>query len=230
MGFATYTNGELKTENGQFVRDDLGTRTKKAIGKWWGGELADGVTVEEIKDPDTGKKKKVYRDANGKEIDEAAAYKSVGVSGAIGQGLTAFGKGAKDWFDQQTMANAGKHFADGFLKGVGDLSGAVGLDKMMKGMTDIFSGGLTFKGGVWGEKPKPEGDKLQESLAARQEDLAKLQHSEVMETNKEIAKALKDLSRATTENASKLGTLSTGFTKLSEEIKNSNKRGSGSGN
>lgn len=155
--------------------------------------LRAGYTTEEITDPSdpSGKKtKRVYYDKDGKQVSRAEALDpKTFVGGAIN--LWEHGKqGVKDWFDSQTMANAGKHLADGFLKGVANLGSAAGLDKMMKGMTDIFSGGLTFKGGVFDDKgKKPEGDKLAEANHAAAQTAADQRLKKQLDSNDSLLKA-----------------------------------------
>ena len=103
------------------------------------------------------------------------------------------------------------------MKGIGSLSASAGLDKLQKGLTDIFQGGMQFKGGVFDTKPaKLEGDKL--SASQHEESMARARITEAQ--NKEILKTLKELNK----NTNALSGHFTGMTKKLDTIDKNTKK------
>ena len=120
------------------------------------------------------------------------------------------------FWDNATLSQAGKHFADGFLKGITDIGSQFSLDKMLGGAKGIFEGGLTFKGGIFDPKDKPkEGDKLTADLHAQAESKASLRHQQTQDQNATIIKLLTELSTSSSTQAKALERLAGKFTPTS---------------
>ena len=117
-----------------------------------------------------------------------------------------FGAAMQKILDPLDFKNAGKHLADGFLKSLNNLSAASGLDKTIKGMKDIFEGGVTFKGGVFGKPKAAEGDKLTSELHEKSEANAQARAKKLEDQNTALLKAIENLTQSTTRELKNLGT------------------------
>ena len=139
--------------------------------------LKKGYTSETDSDGNT-----IYKDKYGREVNVTEAAQ------------TGWGKAGEKINDFASFKEAGKHVADGFLKGIGDIGSAVGLDKLFSGVADIFKGGLKLDGGVFDMKdPKLEGDKL---TTAEHEKTRQAQEKASKDSTKEIVSAIESLKKA----------------------------------
>lgn len=164
-----------------------------ALAIWdnFSGGIRDGYTKEVGSDGKTH-----YYDKNHNEVDRGSAMKHKNPFAAA--------------WDEATLGNAGKHIADGFLKGLGDISSGVGLDKLQSGMADIFKAGFKLDGGVFDMKdPKLEGDKLTSSEHEKTR-LAQQKASE--DSTAKIVKAIENLEKKT-------GGDSSGISKAAADMK-----------
>ena len=125
-----------------------------------------------------------------KNTGKAIGGTIAGIGSFIGKDIfgsfgKAVGKEAPGW---------GKTFANSFMKSLGTMNEAVGLDKVFAGMKDIAKQSLTMAGGPF-ENKKAEGDKLQSKIAEQQsKDSAK--QTEILKT---IASEMSNLKLAQKE-------------------------------
>ncbi|MBP3344972.1 MAG: hypothetical protein J6K97_02085, partial [Clostridia bacterium] len=131
-------------------------------------------------------------------------------------------------FGPATMKSAAKEFADGFLKSVGDISSQVGLDKIVKGMGDIFEKGLTVKGGIYAGAKGPEGDKLTQQLHAEADAKQLARHNEEMAAAKKSEDLQTQMLAALKSLQTGINGVATGVTELGNKFTASTK-GTGSG-
>jgi len=175
-------------------QDRVDWRERRASKNAIFGSIRDGYTMEQGSDG-----KWQYRNSEGDLVSRKEARQG-GVA-SVGQLFSALGLQFSDVFDKASIAEAGKHMADGFLKGVANLSSHAGLDKLTKGLGDIFKNGVEFKGGVFDTSdPKLEGDKL--SAHQHKEEMAKLDKQ--ASDTKELLKQITEMKQATISGNTKL--------------------------
>ena len=139
-----------------------------------------------------------------------------------------FGAAFQKVFGPASMKEAAKEFADGFLKSVGDISSQVGLDKIVKGMGDIFEKGLTVKGGIYAGAKGPEGDKLTQQLHAEADAKQLARHNEEMAAAKKSEDLQTQMLAALKSLQTGINGVATGVTELGNKFTASTK-GTGSG-
>lgn len=123
------------------------------------------------------------------EVDAKEGRKYNGFAGGFFQFA---GNKIKTSIDSASMGKAGKELADGFLKGLTDISSSVGLDKMLKGMSDIFKEGTTFKGGAFDKSDKKSGDDLSKSLHEQKEAKDKQRSDDLKKKIEDLGDIIKE--------------------------------------
>ncbi|MBO5395080.1 MAG: hypothetical protein J6A28_04200 [Clostridia bacterium] len=225
--------GSLKADSTKFAEDRkrYKTRTGKTLYIDQNGKLQDGdQRKRELQNEDglwkafTRPGRKLTRAVSAKllgyQTNKDGSVKTVhGVAQLNAPTFKAFMSQAWDKsLGAATMALAGKHLADGFLKSLNQVSAGAGLDKMLGGMTDIFKQGVKFEGGIFDNKSKLEGDKLAEKhhaeTQARMATDAKAaadRHDELLKalrnsnSSDAVVKAIEKMNLATTNKLDQIG-------------------------
>lgn len=140
------------------------------------------------------------------------------------------GKAVVDGFKGASgeMAAAGKSLADGFLKALKGLSGAIGLDKTIAGAKEVFGESLTMKGGVFEERKKKSDEKEEKDKVKAKEDTAAAQTTAQTSALEKIAETMDGLLKETKGSAEASRATTKAVQALSDSLKSGGSTGSSS--